>query len=945
MVNARSLRNKTADFLHHALSEDYDVCVISETWLNNDDTSVVEALKPQGFNFQHVCRTKSSRGGGLGIFFKDSIHVRKIKSANHSTFEMCLWNLQFKQTDLILMALYRPPYSANHRKTIPMFISEFSEVWSDILATYSNDRLLLLGDFNIHMDNVNNCDTRSFIELLSNFDCQQHINCQTHESGHIIDLCIAPKSTKLNISPATTDYYLSDHAFINFFVSLPRPPITKVNIQSRPLARINKVAFANDLQSIVEELLCEEGKFLASSYDNKLSELLNKHAPLTSKRVTLKPRVAWFDKEAKVLKLKVRKLCHRWKNTRDDHDLTNYKTARNYYRQHLNDKKRSHFSDAIQSAKTNPRKLFSITMGLMGKRTDNPLPLSDSDDKLANDLANYFIDKINTIRTALEEYPKYQPSGRCSANFPSFQIVTNDTISKLISNSKSATCQLDPIPTKLLKENQHLLTPLITRIVNHSLQQGNFYDDWKTAIVTPLLKKSGLEAIMSNYRPVSNLSFISKIAEKGVIQQLNEYFSKNDLHFNHQSAYKNNFSTETALCVLTNDLLWAMEKTQATVLVALDLSAAFDTVDHSVLHSLLHDNFGISDTALDWMESYLSNRTLKVKVNEAMSSPHTFNYSVPQGSCLGPVLFNVYVSTITECVPEDLSLGGYADDHYIKGTFNPADDNETSSCITRIEDTLNNIHQWMSANRLKMNPSKTEVILFRSQRLLSKNSISSINVAGDTIHTSNCIKYLGAQLDCNLTFDDYIKAKCGKAIINIRNIFHIRKYIDLKTAKQLASSLILSHLDYSNSILAGLPASRLRPLQRVQNWAAKVVLCRSKYDSSLEALQYLHWLPIRERIDFKIACLVYKCLNNLAPEPLSQLISRKTFSRTTRTSVNSNNELHIPFVKKSTHASRSFSIYGPSLWNSLPSHVTSANCFKSFKRQLKTSLFERAFSV
>jgi len=481
--------------------------------------------------------------------------------------------------------------------------------------------------------------------------------------------------------------------------------------------------------------------------------------------------------------------------------------------------------------------------------------------------------------------------------------------------------------------------------VNGSLQHGRFYDDWKTAIVTPLLKKPGLDLVSSNYRPVSNLSFISKLAEKGVIHQLNEYFTENDLHFNHQSAYKNNFSTETALCALVNDVLWSMERSQVSILVALDLSAAFDTVDHGILTSLLRINFGVTDTALAWIESYLSNRKLKVKVHEATSPTHTFNYSVPQGSCLGPVLFNAYVSTITDCIPGNLSLGGYADDHFIKGTFDPKDTHQSSSCIETIESALNNIQNWMSANRLKMNPSKTEVVIFGSKSSIDKNSVNSINVAGDEIRASRCIKYLGAQLDNTLSFVDFIQAKCKAAIVNIRNIYQIRSYIVLKTAKQLASVLVLSHLDYSNSVLAGLPSNRLRPLQRVQNWAAKVVLCRSKYDSSKEALQQLHWLPVKERIDFKIACLVFKCLNGMAPPPLAQLISIKEYTRTTRASTHSSNELVIPLAKKATCASRSFSVYGPTLWNSLPVSIRRIDSYNPFKKQLKTLLFKRAFHV
>jgi hypothetical protein len=250
------------------------------------------------------------------------------------------------------------------------------------------------------------------------------------------------------------------------------------------------------------------------------------------------------------------------------------------------------------------------------------------------------------------------------------------------------------------------------------------------------------------------LCFVSKIAVKAAIQQLNDYFTANNLNFDHQSSYKQNFSTETTLCALVNDLLWDMEKSQATILVSLDLSAACDTVDHVILASILNINFGINGNAVAWFRSYLTDRKLQVKVGDVSSPVHTFNYSVPQGSCLGPVLFNAYVSTITECIHDDLSIGGYADVHYVKGNFDPKDFNSTTDCIKMIEGTLDSIQHWMSANRLKMNPSKTEVIIFGTHTTISKTTINKIDVAGDDIIVSNHIKYLGALLDNTLNFEE-----------------------------------------------------------------------------------------------------------------------------------------------------------------------------------------------
>ena len=943
LVNARSVRNKTQELLHHSVTNNIDICVVTETWLNKDDTPTVEALQQGGFKFQHIPRPKANRGGGLGILFRDTIMVTKLKSSNFSTFELGLWKVQVKHTECTLAAVYRPPYSSKHKKTIPMFITEFSDTLTDLLATYNNDHLIIVGDFNIHVDNLNNQDAKAFMETLNDLGCIQHVNCKTHEAGHTIDLCITPSNTVLNISPPSADAYLSDHAFVQFSVSIPKPPLIKQSTQSRSLRKINNLQLQTDLSKFTAEILNYDGHNIAQEYNNRLSSLLDKHAPVITKSRIIRPRVAWFDQEAKELKRKTRNYLHKWIKSDDPHDHQMYKAARNTYRQHLDNNKRRHFTEAITEAKGDPKKLFSITLGLMGKKVDNPLPSSTSDSLLADEFANYFIEKIDRIRRALLNHPPYSPSTKNTAPLSSFQPLDHISVTKLINRSKPTTCLLDPFPTKLIKEHSQLLTPAITKIINNTLNSGIFHDLWKTAVVTPLLKKHDLEAVNSNYRPVSNLSFVSKIAEKGVILQLNDHLTTNNLHSGHQSAYKPNFSTETALCILVNDLLWAFEKSDVTILVALDLSAAFDTVDHNILSAVLHNNYGITDSALEWLQSYLHNRQLKVKIKESTSASHTFNYSVPQGSCLGPVLFNMYVSTIVECIPEDLSIGGYADDHFIRASFDPANTEETAKCITAIENTLLKVSDWMAANRLKLNPKKTDVIIFGSQPMLNKHAVTSINVDGDRIDVGSCIKYLGASLDASLTFKEFISQKCRAAIINIRNIAHIRKFIDVKFAKQLASSLVLSHLDYSNSVLCGLPASSIDPLQRAQNWAARVVLGRTKRDSATAALKELHWLPIIERIDYKIACLVFKCVHDQAPSSLSNTLSNKSYSRATRAATNSNRELNVPNTKKKTFASRSFSVYGPELWNSLPNYLRDITEYKAFKKSLKTFLFRRIF--
>jgi hypothetical protein len=232
-----------------------------------------------------------------------------------------------------------------------------------------------------------------------------------------------------------------------------------------------------------------------------------------------------------------------------------------------------------------------------------------------------------------------------------FQPVSESTVREVLNRTAIKTCELDPLPTSLLTELMDDLLPSFTSVINYSLLTGSFPPMFKSAVVRPLLKKPSLDTEnLNNYRPVSNLSFLSKITEKIALLQLSQHLHSNNLFYSLQSAYRSGHSTETALLKIVNDLLSALDINQVSLLSLLDLSAAFDTIDHSILLSRLHHTFGISGLALSWLQSYLSGRTQVVSVNGVSSVPAALNFGVPQGSVLGPILFVLYTHPISEIV-------------------------------------------------------------------------------------------------------------------------------------------------------------------------------------------------------------------------------------------------------------------------------------------------------
>ncbi len=281
---------------------------------------------------------------------------------------------------------------------------------------------------------------------------------------------------------------------------------------------------------------------------------------------------------------------------------------------------------------------------MLHKSTASPLPDYDSPSSLAQDFANFFDSKIEKIYQHLNSIDDTEqhslPEPESHSLLWSFTVITEKDILKIIAKSPIKFCQLDPIPAAVFKEVYIPLIPELTALVNLSLKSGTMPSDMEVALINPILKKPQLDKeVLSNYRPVSNLTYVSKLIERVIAKQLVDHLESNNLAEIFQSAYKQYHSTETALTFVTNDILTALDQKQAVLLVLLDLSAAFDTVDHRVLLRRLEVRVSLRDVALQWMESYLTHRHQHVSVGGGKSSSQELKWGVPQGSVLGPILF------------------------------------------------------------------------------------------------------------------------------------------------------------------------------------------------------------------------------------------------------------------------------------------------------------------
>jgi len=372
---------------------------------------------------------------------------------------------------------------------------------------------------------------------------------------------------------------------------------------------------------------------------------------------------------------------------------------------------------------------------------------------------------------------------------------------------------------------------------------------------------------------------------------------------------------------------------------SLDLSAAFDTISHSTLQSILKTDFGITGTALNLIHSYLSDRNQFIKIGNFASSSVPCHTGVPQGSVLGPLLFTAYISPIGRLVSSfNVRYHCYADDTQLYTSFS----NHDVSGLHSLAACSSAVQYWFLSHGLLINPSKSEVEFFGTgQRLACTNLPPNVEIAGELIPVSNQLKILGVILDRTLSFDKHVQSVIKSCNYHLQALRHIRHLLTRDVANTLACSLVSTRIDYCNSLLYGSSASVLQSLQRVQNNLARTVL-RAPFSSvnALNCLRDLHWLPVVHRINFKLASICYRSVHDHQPSYLSQLLNDYKPDRVLRSATN---QLLVEPPAKTVTAARRFSCAAPHIWNSIPVSVRSAESITSFKNRLKTHYFQSAF--
>ena len=896
--------------------------------------------------YEQVRLERPNHGGGVAIYIKDSIRFKHRNDIPTNGLEtICIEVEPPKAKSFLILSWYRPPSD-----TIETF-----DKMEKILSYLDKEgkELILLGDTNCDFGKKeNDCLADSNAKRLSNiyniYSLKQLIENPTRatcSSSTIIDH-IATSCVRNIMESGVYEVSMSDHYMVycirKFNGAVERDH--KI-IKTRKMKNFDQDAFLCDVSNICWEHIVtktDNVNYSVHEWTNLLSIIIEKHAPLSRIRVSEKCS-PWINEELKTsmrTRDRLKKVAIKSKSSAM---MTSYRKARNATNA-LNTKlKKIYYNDRISACKGDIKGSWRAINEIINKKSKstnidyikNHGQEISNNSEIANVMNNYFCTIGTCLAKNIEEAEnpllsgKFQIKSSTPTTFRFKSITCRDIREAIAKSTSSKSFGVDTISGYFLKMALPFLENSMAILFNTSLETSIFPDLWKIARVAPIYKE-GDKGEKSNYRPISVLPVISRLFERLVYNQLYQHLNSNSLLANEQSGFRTLHPTLTCLLKNTDDWYSGLENGQLVGLLLIDLKKAFDTVDHSILCQKL-EHYGLLGRELSWFKSYLSCRQQYCSINGFESDLMNIKIGVPQGSCLGPLLFLLYINDLPQAVLNS-TVAMYADDTSL--SYRSDDIHQLNETMKK---DLTSVFEWLKGNKLSLNVAKTKTMLIttkQKERFLAQNNKElSLNIQEERIDNVLNAKYLGIQVDSNLNWKVHIKALSTKISRAIGFLKHSKTFLTRDTLKTLYTGIVEPHFRYCCSVWGSCGATERKLLQKLQNRAARI-LTNSPFDADARPLlNTLGLKTIQEMIDTETTIMVFKALNSLAPEYLSDLFKRNSESHL-RVLRNTSSDLQLP-NKTTKNGQLCFSYKGAKLWNALPLEIKQASSLQIFKQKFK----------
>ena len=943
-LNINSLRHKIVDL--RVIVEKFlpDILVIEETKLNSEFKMKTFLMN----NYQTpMRRDRNEFGGGLMQYVRKGVVCSRVPLFEVASLELICSELTVNKKKWIIYSIYRPP----EPRDLDSFFSALSISLNSALDKYDN--VILMGDININTFDKEDGANQKLVNFCDVFGLSNLVTaktCFTKTSSSSIDVILTNRVRSFQ-KTSVFETGLSDyHGLVVTVLKSHIPRLKPKVIKYRNYKNFDPVKFIADVRRTNFDAL-EDPEDCYNNLTNNFRNLVDKHAPLKTKfaRGNSAPFVTRELKKAIYTRTRLKNKFNKFPTNLNER---NYKKQRNKCVSLRKKAIKQHFKKATAGGLISNSDFWNLVKpflsnkgGLVGDDIslvhNNQIVTDDSE--LTEIFNNHYINIVEKtsgqkpcnisdtvkydddrllVRLILEKY-KDHPSvlaireGSDTSNSFSFHEVQHHEVWALLRSldGKKSTGE-DQIPPKLVHLAADELTAPLTFAINSCLQNQRFPDKGKRAAVCPLDKGEENRTAEKNFRPVSVLNTFSKIYEKVMKQQLVVYLDTTLSVF--IGAYRKAYGTQHVLIRLLEDWKTKLDNNYIVGALLMDLSKAFDCIPHDLLIAKLNA-YGADENALVLIYSYLKRRKQSVRINNTYSSFQTILSGVPQGSVLGPILFNVYLNDLFLFIKQ-ATLYNYADDNTLACFSKTLPD-----LVRALEAEAGVALDWLKENYMIANPSKFHALLIKKDQ--TTTSGERISIQGKTIKSEDSVKLLGIQLDYKLNFDPHISALCKKAATQLNVLKRLRAYIGFDARKVLVQSFVYSNFNYCPLVWHFCSAKSMHKIEKVQERALRFLHNdhASSYNDLLLKSQRCTMHVHRLRA---ISIELFKTLNGLNPSFMKDIFQVRSSNYSSR---NPNNLAHYR-PNQVTFGTHSLKFLGPQIWNCLPNELKSAESLNTFKR-------------
>ena len=926
-LNIRSANKNFNEFQLslHKMSIDYHIIVLTETWFD-----IVEDWNElPGYTAYHAIRDCS--GGGMTVLVSTDLQSEEVTELSivNDIFEACAVKILANNKEYLLVGVYRTPSGS-----CTEFNLHFPKILDNRLVSTCNT--IITGDFNIDIGEINySTHTRDFVSEMRSANFLPMITIPTRVTStsatvidHIWCNFTVPCMAGVVICNVT-DHYPTFIVLPSVFVS--RPPLIKVTFRDH--SERNILLYSDRVKDYCNRFVVRDNDDINMSCRNFCEHLfyLYKNCfPIKCKYISQKRLMTPWLTDA-LLKCIDRK--HKlYRLSRVNAVYVNiYRQYRNVLCSTIAAAKKQYFTNKFENCKSDIRATWrSVNHILKPNRNKKQFPTLNVDGQKISGEANVaecFNNYFSKVGSKLDsEVPvnNIDPLSFVNRQSNSFAYLPTDAseIISIVSSMKPSGSNVKVIPSFIFKKIMSFTAPVIASLINASVSVGVFPDVLKVARVIPLFK-SGKKDDLTNYRPISTLSFLSKIFEKIIYTRLYSFLVRYDILTNEQFGFQKNKSTCDAVLHFVNCVYTALNSKNSLVSVLLDFSKAFDTVNHSILVSKL-EALGVRGSALSWLTSYLANRRQYVAIGDVQSSIRTIDVGVPQGSVLGPLLFLIYINDMSRCTNRAKFI------HFADDTAILLEGTDFNNIFSTLNEELDHIYSWLCCNRLSLNEKKSFFIVF-SNTIRYPNR--EVKIGRFKIDQVDRAKYLGIIIDNELSFRHHIDYVVQKVSACLGILRRLSQYTPNYVLRTIYLSLIYPHLMYGVEVWGGSRQTVLCKLRSRQDKSVR--LCSGAWRDDINAVYaQSRLLPFEEVYKYFVRVRFYQYCkwqrNVFFTDSITDL--RSVHNYQTRFAVAG--KLNVPHYRLSLcHCS--FLFKAVHYWNDIPISIRDSPSVSIFKARLR----------